>query len=138
LDTLAGGTVPWGASQRAKAGVLETLRLLFAKIRVGECYGHITTVIESETGDENTSILCNFEQKLDCHFRHDILQRVWGVLFGNKAYNRVLTLPLWHHRDTHISRKTKRQMGGGPHSFHRPSLSRGREYENRYSIEWMA
>jgi hypothetical protein len=70
--------------------------------------------IESDAGDEDTSILCNFEQTLDCRCRHDMCEQTFGgglfskrlnskesgaFCFGKKAYNRVSPNLLWHHGD---------------------------------------
>src|SRR5260370_15411064 len=71
-------------------------------------------LIESDAGDQNISILCNFEQTLDCRCRHDIYEQTSGegcsanvptrkslgrFVFGKKVYNRVSPNLLWHHDD---------------------------------------
>ena len=70
--------------------------------------------IESDAGNENISVLSNFEQPLDCQCRHDACEQTSGegcsanvptrkslerFVLGRRHYNRVSPNLLWHHGD---------------------------------------
>jgi hypothetical protein len=87
---------------------------LCSRLTIGITDRDFAAVIESGAGNENISMLSNFEQTLDCQCRHDMYEQTSGegcsanvstrkrfgaFCFGKKAYNRVSPNLLWHHGD---------------------------------------
>jgi hypothetical protein len=95
---------------------------LCSRLTIGITDRDFAAVIESGAGNENISMLSNFEQTLDCQCRHDMYEQTSGegcsanvptrkslgrVVLGRRSIIGSHQPPLHHRAVPHISRNVQ-------------------------------